>query len=411
MSKLLDRFLSYVKIDTESVEDVECFPSTEKQKKLGEQLVKELQEIGASDVGMDEYGYVYATIPATSQEKLPTIGFISHMDTAPAMSGANVKPRMITGYDGQDVILNEELGLVLSVDNFPDLKKYTGKDLIVTDGTTLLGADDKAGVAEIMTLAEYLLSNPQIPHGTIKIGFTPDEEVGRGVDFFDVKRFGADFAYTVDGGELGEIEYENFNAAAAKLTVHGTSIHPGSAKGKMKNAVLLAMEFQNMLPVEQNPAYTEGYEGFYHLDSISGKVDEAIANYIIRDHDRSKFEEKKVRFQKTADFLNEKYGEGTFEVHIKDSYYNMKEQVEPHIHLIENAKKAMKQLDITPIIVPIRGGTDGARLSYMGLPCPNICTGGHNFHGRYEYICVQSMEMVVEVLKKIVEQYSNPENL
>lgn len=409
MSKLIERFLSYVKIDTESVEDVECYPSTKKQKTLGNQLVAELKELGAKDVSMDEYGYVFATIPATTSGKLPTIGFISHMDTAPAMTGANVKPRIVTNYDGNDIVLNEELGLVLSAKNYPDLNKYIGKDLIVTDGTTLLGADDKAGIAEIMTLADYLLSNPQIPHGTIKIGFTPDEEVGRGVDFFDVKRFGADFAYTVDGGELGEIEYENFNAAGAKLTINGTSIHPGFAKGKMKNAVLLAMEFQGMLPVEENPTYTQGYEGFYHLDSISGKVDQTIANYIIRDHDRTKFEEKKERFQKTADFLNEKYGPGTFQVQMKDSYYNMKEMVEPHIHLIENAKKAMEQLDITPNIVPIRGGTDGARLSYMGLPCPNLCTGGHNFHGRYEYICVQSMEQVVEVLKNIVTLYSTPE--
>ena len=406
MSELLDRFLSYVKIDTESVEDVECFPSTEKQKILGNKLVEELQAMGASDVSMDEYGYVFATIPATVTEKLPTIGFISHMDTAPAMSGANVKPRIVNQYDGKDIVLNEGLDIVLSPTKYPDLLKYVGKDLIVTDGTTLLGADDKAGIAEIMTLAQYLLSNPQIPHGEIKIGFTPDEEVGRGVDFFDVKRFGADFAYTVDGGELGELEYENFNAASAKLIVHGTSIHPGSAKGKMKNAVLLAMEFQGMLPVFDNPAYTEGYEGFFHLDSIHGSVDLVTANYIIRDHDRTKFEEKKELFQKTADFLNERYGAGTFEVQIKDSYYNMKEQVAPHMHLIDNAMKAMKSLEIEPIVVPIRGGTDGARLSYMGLPCPNICTGGHNFHGRYEYICVQSMEMVVETLKKIVEIYS-----
>lgn len=409
MTKLIERFISYVKIDTESVEDVECFPSTEKQKTLGKLLVEELKELGAKDVGMDEYGYVFATIPATTTEELPTIGFISHMDTAPAMTGANVKPRIVSNYDGTDIVLNDELGIVLSAKNYPDLKKYIGKDLIVTDGTTLLGADDKAGIAEIMTLAEYLLSNPQIPHGTIKIGFTPDEEVGRGVDFFDVERFGADFAYTVDGGELGEIEYDNFNAAGAKLTINGTSIHPGSAKGKMKNAILLAMEFQGMLPVEQNPAYTEGYEGFYHLDSITGNVDKAVANYIIRDHARTEFEEKKERFQKTADFLNEKYGQGTFQVQMKDSYYNMKEKVEPHIHLIENAKKAMEQLEITPIVVPIRGGTDGARLSYMGLPCPNLCAGGHNFHGRYEYICVQSMEQIVEVLKNIVTLYSTPQ--
>ena len=406
MIKIIERFLSYVQIDTESVEDMECFPSTAKQKKLGELLVSELKALGASDVSMDEYGYVFATIPATTTNNVPTIGFVAHMDTAPALTGANVKPRIVENYDGQDIILNKEHEIVLSVAKYPDLLKYTGKDLIVTDGMTLLGADDKAGIAEIMTLAEYLLSNPQIPHGTIKIGFTPDEEVGRGVDFFDVKRFGADFAYTVDGGELGELEYENFNAAGAKLIINGTSIHPGSAKGKMKNALLLAMEFQGMLPVAENPAYTEGYEGFYHLDAIHGTVDHAVANYIIRDHDMNKFNEKKERFQKTADFLNDKYGQGTFEVKIKDSYYNMKEKVEPHMHLIENAMKAMEEVEVTPIVVPIRGGTDGARLSYMGLPCPNICTGGHNYHGRYEYICVQSMEKVVEILKKIVELYS-----
>lgn len=406
MTALIDRFLAYVKIDTESVDEVECFPSSEKQKNLGKQLVEELIAIGAHEVSMDEYGYVFATIPATIDSKLPTIGFIAHMDTAPALSGANVKPRIVENYDGLDVVLNEELGIVLEVEQYPELKNYIGKDLIVTDGTTLLGADDKAGIAEIMTLAEYLLSNPQIQHGTIKIGFTPDEEVGRGVDFFDVKRFGADFAYTVDGGQLGELEYENFNAAGAKLVVNGLSIHPGSAKGKMKNATLLAMEFQNMLPVEQNPAYTEGYEGFFHLDSISGNVDQTIANYIIRDHNRVKFEEKKELFLKTKDFLNQKYGEGTFEVHMKDSYYNMKEQIEPHMHLIRNAHKAMEQLGITPIISPIRGGTDGARLSFMNLPCPNLCTGGHNFHGRYEYICIQSMEQVVEILKNIVALYS-----
>ena len=406
MSKLIERFLSYVKIDTESVEGVECFPSAEKEKVLGRKLVEELITIGAQDVSMDEYGYVFATIPATCDKELPVIGFVAHMDTAPALTGANVKPRIVENYDGNDVVLNQDLGIVLSVDKYPELMNYTGKDIIVTDGTTLLGADDKAGIAEIMTLAEYLLSNPQIPHGTIKIGFTPDEEVGRGVDFFDVKRFGADFAYTVDGGELGELEYENFNAAGVKLIVHGLSIHPGSAKGKMKNAVLLAMEFQSMLPVFDNPAYTEGYEGFYHLDAINGTVDEATAVYIIRDHDREKFEEKKERFIKTAQFLNEKYGEGTFEVQMKDSYYNMKEMVEPHMHLIENAKKAMEAVDVVPKIVPIRGGTDGARLSYMGLPCPNLCTGGHNFHGRYEYICIQSMEKVVEILKQIVELYS-----
>ena len=407
MSNVLEKFLEYVKIDTESVEDMERFPSTDKQKNLGRLLVEQLKELGAQDVSMDDYGYVYATIPATMEGSTKTIGFISHMDTAPAMSGANVKPRIVKDYDGTDIVLNEDANIILSTEEYPEIKQYVGKDLIVTDGTTLLGADDKAGIAEIMTLAQYLLENPQIPHGPVKIAFTPDEEVGRGVDFFDVKKFGADYAYTVDGGELGELEYENFNAAGAKLIVQGNSIHPGSAKHKMINAILLCMEFQGMLPTAENPALTEGYEGFYHLDSIEGSVDHAVANYIIRDHSREKFEQKKEFFKKSADFMNLKYGVGTVTVEIKDSYFNMKEQIEPHMHLIDNAKKAMKQLQINPIVVPIRGGTDGARLSYMGLPCPNLCTGGHNFHGKYEYICVQSMEQVVEILKNIVAIYAN----
>lgn len=404
--KLVERFLRYVKIDTQSVEESESFPSSEKQKDLARLLEKELKELGASDVKLDEYGYVYATIPATTTKPLKTLGFVAHMDTAPALTGTNVQPRIVENYDGNDIVLNKELGIYLSTDKFPDLSSYKGQDLIVTDGTTLLGADDKAGVAEIMTLAEYLLAHPEIPHGTIKIAFTPDEEVGRGVDFFDVEGFGADFAYTVDGGKLGEIEYENFNAAGVKLTVQGTSIHPGYAKNKMKNAILMAMEFQNMLPVSENPAYTDHYEGFYHLDSIEGSVDQVVANYIIRDHDKAKFEEKKARVLKIAEYLNEKYGEGTFTVDIKDSYFNMKEQILPHMHLIDNAIKAMEELDIKPLVTPIRGGTDGARLSYMGLPCPNLCTGGQNYHGRYEYVSIQSMEKVVEILIKIVEKYS-----
>ena len=406
MKSVVERFLSYVQVDTESVEGMECFPSTEKQKVLGNMLVEELKQIGASNVSMDEYGYVCAEIPATTEKTVKTIGFISHMDTAPAFTGANVKPRIVKNYDGSDIVLNESLEIVLSSKESQELNHYEGKDLIVTDGTTLLGADDKAGIAEIMTMAEYFIKHPEIPHGTIKIGFTPDEEVGRGVDFFDVKKFGAEFAYTVDGGELGELEYENFNAAGAKLEIQGKSIHPGSAKGNMKNALLYAMEFQSMLPVFDNPTYTEGYEGFYHLDSLKGNVDHAVADYIIRDHDRDKFEEKKQYFNRTAEFLNQKYGENTFTVHMKDSYYNMKEQVEPHMHLINNAKAAMERVGVTPIVVPIRGGTDGARLSYMGLPCPNICTGGHNFHGRYEYICIQSMEKVVDILKEIVTIYA-----
>lgn len=406
MKSVTERFLKYVKFDTQSLDDMESVPSTEKQKKLALALVEELKEIGAQNVRTDDHGYVYATIPATSKRELPVLGFISHMDTSNAISGKDVNPRIISGYDGRDIVLNDDLKIIMETSQYPSLTSYIGQDLIVTDGTTLLGADDKAGIAEIMFVAETLLTHPEIEHGTIQIGFTPDEEVGRGVDFFDVKGFGADFAYTVDGGELGEIEYENFNAAGAKLQIQGISIHPGSAKDKMQNALLLAMEFQSMLPVEQNPRYTDNYEGFFMLAALEGSVDFAKAAYIIRDHDRAKFEEKKIRFQKIADYLNDKYGAGTFHVDIKDSYYNMKEMIEPHIHLIDNAKKAMEELGITPIIAPIRGGTDGARLSYMNLPCPNLCTGGVNFHGRYEYIPIQSMEKVTDILLKIIELYS-----
>jgi tripeptide aminopeptidase len=406
MKSVTERFLKYVKFDTQSLDDMETVPSTEKQKKLASALVEELKEIGAQNVRTDDHGYVYATIPATSKKDLPVLGFISHMDTSNAISGKDVKPRIISGYDGKDIVLNEELKITMETSQFPSLAAYAGQDLIVTDGTTLLGADDKAGISEIMFVAEMLFTHPEIEHGTIQIGFTPDEEVGRGVDFFDVPGFGADFAYTVDGGELGEIEYENFNAAGAKLQIQGVSIHPGSAKNKMLNALLLAMEFQNMLPVEQDPRYTDNYEGFFMLSSLEGSVDSAKASYIIRDHDRVKFEEKKDKFQKIADYLNDKYGAGTFHVDIKDSYYNMKEMIEPHFHLIDNAKKAMEELGITPIISPIRGGTDGARLSYMDLPCPNLCTGGQNFHGRYEYISIQSMEKVTDILLKIIELYS-----
>lgn len=406
MSKITERFLKYVSFDTESAEEKEQVPSTEKQFRLAEYLVEELKAIGAQDVELAEHCYVYATIPATTEEDLPVLGFVAHMDTSPALSGANVKARIIENYDGQDVVLNQEKNILLSTVEFPELTGYKGQTLIVTDGTTLLGADDKAGVAEIMTMAEHLLAHPEIKHGKIRIAFTPDEEVGRGVDFFDVDGFGADYAYTVDGGALGELEYENFNAASGKVRIHGKSIHPGSAKGKMVNALLVGMEFQSLLPVFQNPIYTEGYEGFFHLDGMQGGVEEAEMYYIIRDHDREKFEEKKRMFETCANFLNEKHGAGTVEIEVVDSYYNMKEMLEPNMHLIENAKKAMEELDITPIITPIRGGTDGARLSYMGLPCPNLCTGGHNFHGKYEYIVVESMEKIVDLLHKIVEIYS-----
>ncbi len=406
MSKVLERFLTYVSYHTTSEEDQEAVPSTDRQWILAKALEQELKALGAANVRLSEHCYVYATIPATTAKKVPALGFVAHMDTSPAISGENIKPRVVKNYDGGDIVLNEELGIVMCPKQFPRLKNNEGEDLVVTDGTTLLGADDKAGIAEIMTMAEYLLTHPEIEHGTIQIGFTPDEEVGRGVDFFDVEGFGADFAYTVDGSTLGEIEYENFNAASAKLRVQGTSIHPGSAKGKMKNAVLLGMEFHQMLPAAENPAYTEGYEGFYHLDKIEGSVDTATLHYIIRDHNKVKFEEKKALFAKACGFLNEKYGKDTFFAEIKDSYYNMKEKVEPHMHLIERAKEAMEVLEILPVIVPIRGGTDGARLSFMGLPCPNLCTGGENYHGRYEYVSVNAMEKVVELLIKIAELYA-----
>ncbi len=407
MSEVTERFFKYVKIDTQSQDDVEAFPSTEKQKVLAKLLVEELKEMGASSPHMDEYGYVYASIPANITEKVPVIGFIAHMDTSPSVSGKDVNPRIEKNFNGERVELSE--GIFLSADDYPELRKYKGKDLIVTDGKTLLGADDKAGIAEIMSMAKILLSNSSIRHGEIKLAFTPDEEVGRGVDFFDVKKFGADYAYTVDGGELGEIEYENFNAASFKLTVHGKNIHPGSAKGKMKNAVLMGIEFNSMLPVFENPAFTEKYEGFFHLDSFKGGVEQAELTYIIRDHDLEKFKDKKLLAEKICSFLNDKYGQGTFEYVLKDSYYNMKEKIKEEFHLVENAEKAMLELGIEPKVIPIRGGTDGARLSFMGLPCPNLCSGGHNFHGRFEYIPAASLEKVTDILLKIVDIYSKIE--
>lgn len=403
MSKVLDRFLHYVSFDTQSMDDQEQVPSTEKQLALAKALKEELEAMGASQVRMSEHGYVYAVIPATADHPVKSLGFVAHMDTAPAMSGKDVKPRIVERYDGQDLVLNEEKKIVMRVKDFPGMLDCVGKDLIVTDGTTLLGADDKAGVAEIMTMAEFFLSHPEIPHGKICIGFTPDEEVGRGADFFDVEHFGADAAYTVDGGPVGEMEYENFNAASGKVDICGRGVHPGSAKGAMVNALLVGMEFQSMLPAFENPMYTEGYEGFFHLDQMAGDVESAHLEYIIRDHDREAFEKKKALFEEVSRYLNVKYGEGTVLTAVKDSYYNMKEQIEPdHLYLIDTAKEAMKSLDIKPLVSPIRGGTDGARLSYMGLPCPNLSTGGYNFHGRYEFIPVQSLEQMVEVLKKIV---------
>lgn len=404
MTKVVERFLRYVKMDTQSDEYSDTFPSTEKQKKFAACLAEELRTMGASQVKLDkEYGYVYAKIPATDGGKRKQVlGFIAHMDTSPETSGANVKPRIVENYEGKDILLQEEKHIVLSPKQFPELLDYVGQSLIVTDGTTLLGADDKAGVAEIMTMAEYLISHPELEHGEIAIAFTPDEEIGAGVDYFDLKQFGADVAYTVDGGGIGELEYENFNAASAKIVVRGTNVHPGEAKNKMKHASLIAMEFEQSLPDAQKPSYTEGYEGFFHLTNMEGDVEKATLTYIIRDHDREKFEQRKDMIKHITHFLNQKYGEGTVTAMIEDSYYNMKEKIVPeHFCLVEQAIYCMEKVGIEPKVQPIRGGTDGARLSFMGLPCPNICTGGHNYHGRYEYCVVESMEKIVELLLEI----------
>ncbi len=403
-SKVTEKFLKYIKVDTRSDENSSTFPSTEKQKNLGRILYQELIDLRVSDVYFDEeFGYVYGKIPANDGGESPkTIAFIAHMDTAPDISGECTNPQFVENYAGQDIVLNEELGIKLTMKKFPELKEYIGKTLITTDGTTLLGADDKAGVAEIMTMAETLLSNPEIKHGPIAICFTPDEEVGCGVDHIDLERLGADYGYTVDGGALGEIEYENFNASSCVVKIQGVNVHPGEAKNKMRNASLVAMEFEMMLPRNEKPEYTCGYEGFYHLTDMQGNEESAKLNYIIRDHDKEKFEIKKAYMENTAAFLNQKYGEGTVTVLQKDSYYNMKEKVEPeYFFLVEYAKTSMEELEIIPRIQPIRGGTDGARLSYMGLPCPNLCAGGHNFHGRYEYVCVESMEKIVDLLVKL----------
>ena len=400
MESVAQRFLRYVSLDTQSADGAEQIPSTEKQFALANLLVEEMRAMGVSDARVDAHCYVYGSIPATEQG-LPALGFIAHMDTSPDASGEGVRPRIVNGYPGGDIHLNAEVAIEESM--FPALAHYVGNDIIVTDGTTLLGADDKAGISEILTLAEYLLAHPDLRHGRICIAFTPDEEVGCGADQFDVPGFGANFAYTVDGGSPGELEYENFNAASAKLVFHGVGIHPGSAKGRMRNALHLAQEFDAMLPPSARPEHTEGYEGFFHLSELSGDVVEATARYIIRDHDAAKFAAKKALMQSAAAFLCEKYGAGTVELTLKDSYYNMKEQILPHFHLIETAKAAMERVGVAPEIIPVRGGTDGARLSYMGLPCPNLGTGGHNAHGVLEFIPIQSMETVVEILKAIVE--------
>ena len=399
---LIDRFISYVKIDTQSDENSDQTPSTSKQFNLAKELQRELNDIGLSEISLDNNCYLMATLPANTHKKVPTIGFIAHLDTSPDMSGQNIKPRIVKNYDGNDIILNEVSNIVLSPNDFPELLNHKGEDLIVTDGNTLLGADDKAGVAEIMTAIEYLLDHPEIKHGKIRIGFTPDEEIGRGPDKFDVEKFGAKWAYTMDGGEIGELEYENFNAASAKISIQGRNVHPGYAKNKMINALHIANELVSMLPANERPEYTEGYEGFFHLTSIQGTVDEATVSYIIRDHDRTKFENRKKQMVNAVNFLNTIY-DHRIKLELKDQYYNMREKIEPVPHVIDYAFRAMQEVGVTPIVRPIRGGTDGARLSFMGLPCPNIFAGGLNFHGRYEFIPIPSMYKAVDVIVKIAE--------
>lgn len=400
---LIDRFLRYVAVDTQSSEESETVPSTEKQKNLSELLEKELELMGLEDVYMDEMGYVYATLPANTTKKVPVIGFISHIDTSPSMSGANVKPRIVKGYDGGDIVLNAGQNIVLSPSLFPELLAHKGEDLIVTDGTTLLGADDKAGIAEIITAVEYLQSHPEIKHGKVRLGFNPDEEIGMGAAHFDVERFGCEFGYTVDGGEVGEMEYENFNAAKAVFNIQGLEVHPGYAKGKMVNASLLAAELIGMFPADETPGTTEGYEGFYHVVGLSGEVDHASVTFIIRDHDREGFERRKGFAAAVADRMNGKYGNGTVKVVVSDQYYNMKEQIDRVPHVVDIACDAMRLAGVEPVKVPIRGGTDGAQLSFKGLPCPNLFAGGMNFHGRFEWVPVQSMEKAMMTIVRIVE--------
>ena len=403
MQHIIDRFFSYVTIDTESDPNSETTPSTAKQWDLANKLVEELKAIGLSDVSIDENAYIMATLPSNVEHNVPTIGFISHFDTSPDFTGANVKPQIVKNYNGKDIVLNAEQDIILSPDYFEDLLMYKGQTLITTDGTTLLGADDKAGITEIVTAMEYLINHPEIKHGTIKVGFTPDEEIGRGAHKFDVKKFGADWAYTMDGSQVGELEYENFNAAGAKIIVKGKIVHPGYAKGKMINSMYYASEFINVLPRLETPEHTEGYEGFFHLHNMKGAVEETILEYIIRDHDKVKFEARKALMEKIVDDLNSKYESEVFKLEMKDQYFNMKEKVEPVMHIVDIAEEAMKAVGIEPLIKAIRGGTDGSQLSYMGLPCPNIFAGGHNFHGRYEYVPVESMQKAVEVIVKIAE--------
>ena len=400
---LIDRFVSYVTVDTESDPTSENTPSTNKQWDLANALVAELKDIGMQDVSIDENSYIMATLPSNSDKELPIIGFISHFDTSPDFTGANVKPQIIENYDGSDIILNKEEDIILSPSYFEDLLLYKGQTLITTDGTTLLGADDKAGITEIISAMEYLINHPELKHGTIKVGFTPDEEIGRGAHKFDVKKFGADWAYTMDGSQIGELEYENFNAAGAVVTVKGKIVHPGYAKGKLINSMYIATQFINSLPKMETPEHTEGREGFFHLHTINGAVEETKLQYIIRDHDLSHFEARKNVINKLAAELNLQYGREVISVEIKDQYFNMREKIEPFMYIVKIAEEAMIQANIKPLIKPIRGGTDGSQLSYMGLPCPNIFAGGHNFHGRYEYVPVESMQKAIEVIVNIAQ--------
>lgn len=402
-----ERFLKYVSFDTESDGSSNTVPTTMKQKDLGAYLVEEMKAMGIADAFMDDLGYVYGTIPASEgYEDKTVLGLIAHMDTSPACSGKDIKARVVH-YEGGDILLNEEKNIVMSPADYPSMNKYVGQDLIVTDGTTLLGGDDKAGIAEIISTAEYFLTHPEVKHGTVKIGFTPDEEVGRGANHFDVTNFGADLAYTVDGGELGEISYENFNAASAVVTIHGRSVHPGSAKNIMISAIDLAMELHSMLPKNEHPAYTEWREGFTHLDTLKADIETAVMDYIIRDHDKDRFGEKKSRIEKIVAYLNEKYRPAcSIELDLKDSYYNMLEQIKPYPQLITKAEEAFRAHGVEPMSLPVRGGTDGARLSYMGLPCPNLCTGGHNCHGRFEYVSIDSMNKIVDILVTLVQSFA-----
>ena len=405
MEQLIDRFLRYVSVDTQSNPESESQPSAAKELDLLKMLKDELEAMGM-EAELDEYGYVMATIPSNCGKDVPAVGFIAHVDTAPDASGKDIKPQIIKDYDGGDIALKGVEGLYLKVEDFPEMKDYEGQTLITTDGTTLLGADDKAGVAEIMDAVQYIIEHPELKHGKICIGFTPDEEIGRGVVKFDVEKFGADYAYTMDGGAVGELEYENFNAASASVKIQGSNLHPGYAKGKMKNAILIGMELNSLLPVEQRPEYTCGYEGFFHIIGFNGSVEEATFSYIIRDHDMDLYEKRKQTMQECVDFINRKYGEGTASVEIKHQYYNMRKMVEPHYHIIEKAVKAMEMEGIKPRIQPIRGGTDGANLSFKGLPCPNIFAGGHNFHGKLEFVPLESMIKASKVILNIISLFA-----